>query len=106
MVITRPTENAPTVQSIRQSVLRLSARLSKLKKEHNSTLKLSNFLNEPYSLPQRILAGYYNESSSCSSCSETEVLKAKLSTLEAKHNTIQQKVERRCMLYIAMLLKS
>ena len=45
----------PTIKSIRQSVLRLSARLSILKKMPSSSEKvalISEFLSQPYTLPR------------------------------------------------------
>ena len=46
-----PIGNAPAVNSIRQSVLRLSARLSKLCNSDHKEVSISSFLDEPYSLP-------------------------------------------------------
>ena len=53
--IQRKQDEFPTVKSIRQSVLRLSAKLSSLKKLPYSSDKLSlitDFLNQPYVLPR------------------------------------------------------
>ena len=50
-----PSQTPPTVKSIRQSVVRLNARYSKLKKQRTSAGKhhlLSLFLGEEYSLPR------------------------------------------------------
>ena len=70
-------DDFPTVNSVRQSVLRLSAKLSKMKKmpsSENKEIVLSTFLNEPYRLPslfvkQEPLASARQRSSSTSSCS-------------------------------------
>ena len=91
-----PTGNVPAVNSIRQSVLRLSARLSKLKKECNSDCKevsISSFLDEPYSLPMVLVPSVKCHSpSSCSSCSENESLKFKLSKLELNNQAVEDKL--------------
>ena len=91
-----PTGNVPAVNSIRQSVLRLSACLSKLKKECNSDHKevsISSFLDEPYSLPRVLVPNVTCHSpSSCSSCSENEALKIKLSKLELNNQAVEDKL--------------
>ena len=48
------TQDQPTVKALRQSVLRLSNRLARFKKEHNSEVKaalIASFLDENYCLP-------------------------------------------------------
>ena len=78
------TENPPTLQSIRQSLLPLSAWLKKLKKEQSSKEKdllTSSLLNESYHL-SRCICIYKSKISTCtpictpvcSSCSENKAL--------------------------------
>ena len=83
---TVPRDCFPTINSLRQSVVRLSTRLTKLKKMPTSGEKssvLSDFLNAEYTLPHifiardRVVSQLYNasdESSSCSSCAELKDL--------------------------------
>ena len=50
-----PGDHLPTVKALRQSVISLSSRLSKFKKERNSKVKeafISSFLDEEYCLPR------------------------------------------------------
>lgn len=79
----------PTIKAVRQSLVRLVAKLSKLKKLPQGikkTEQISAFLSEEYSLPSVFLSKsgqlvqlpqYLSSSTSaCSSCSETEKLKS------------------------------
>ena len=53
------TQDQPTVKALRQSVLRLSNRLARFKKEHNSEVKaalIASFLDENYCLPSVFLS--------------------------------------------------
>lgn len=95
-----PQNKFPTVKAIRQSVIRLVAKLSKLKKLPNSeekNIQISSFLSGTYSLPSVFVNRHHPHrkyqpldrssssssdssiatscSSSCSSCTENEVLK-------------------------------
>jgi hypothetical protein len=50
----RPDNNFPTIKSIRQSIVRLSSKLTKLRKMPSSEekcLKLAEFFNQEYELP-------------------------------------------------------
>ena len=54
-----PTQDQPTVIALCQNVLRLSNRLARFKKEHNSEVKavlISSFLDEKYCLPSVFLS--------------------------------------------------
>ena len=95
----------PTVNSIRQSVLRVSAKLAKLKKMscgENKAAALSAFFDEPYRLPSLFVGHTHIKKSpsssstgSCSSCSDLENTKLtnvklckELVELKAKTNTL------------------
>ena len=79
-------ENFPTVSSVRQSVLRIVSKVTKLKKMPNSKEKydaIETFLETPYSFPEMFTSGTscaavqkQHSHSSCSSCAEAEVLKS------------------------------
>ena len=82
-----PVKDPPTIKALRQSVIRLSSKLSKLRKAHNSEEKLSSitsFLEEEYHLPNvfvsrgRVIKSSPEPSSSSSSSVdwEKESLKA------------------------------
>ena len=106
-----PKDNFPTVKAVRQSVLRLVAKLTKLKKlpscEDKAT-QISSFLREVYSLPSifvvkqnQVVKLASGSSSSCSSCAENEILKSvncelsqELSALNIEANSLRD-IEKR-----------
>ena len=80
-----PQTDFPTIKSIRQSVLRLTSKLTNIKKCPSSDKKdamLSQFFNEEYALPrvfvlhgELVVHTTSDDSSSCSSCAENKVLR-------------------------------
>ena len=76
-----PKEEFPTVKAIRQTILRLHARLSKIKKGLNSRSKekkIADFFNDEYHLPVIFVdrRGNVHKSNRVDSTSGDEVLKA------------------------------
>ncbi len=68
-----PEDHPPSVKALRQSVIRLSNRLTKIKKERNSEAKdalIAGFLDEEYCLP-RVLTSHDKPVSMSSSSSST-----------------------------------
>ena len=65
-----PANKFPSAKALRQSVIRLSSRLTKFRKNQNSIMKdvlLKSFLTESYSLPKYLVHGKLSSSSSSSS---------------------------------------
>lgn len=102
-----PQSDFPTIKAVRQSVIRLNSKLSKLKKIPRSQEKdcsLSMFLNGPYCLPKvfvshhgKIITPSSSSSSSCSSSTENEVLRSvneklceKLSALKCERDVLKE----------------
>ena len=94
----------PTIKSIRQSVLHLSASLTSLKKLRSSSEKssvITEFLSQPYRLPPvlvsrgKVVVSSTDDSStlSCSSCAELKML-VKQKMYAARRNG-QKRVKRR-----------
>ena len=95
-----PTEGFPTVKSVRQSVVRIVSRTTKLKKQPAGDQKsaaLSSFLSELYHIPSifvsrgRIITST-DSSSSCSSCAENDILKEENTKLSQKLSEARQKM--------------
>ena len=92
----------PTIKSIRQSVVRLSARLSTLKKMPSSSNKvalISEFLDQPYTLP-RVFVSHgkvivsSSEDLSCSSClSMKSMVKESKKKMYATHRNGQKRLK-------------
>ncbi len=117
-----PTNNFPTVKSVRQSVIRIVTKLNKLRKLPSSAQKsrlLSCFLSEVYHIPTIFVSRGkivtpVSSSSSCSSCAESEVLKAvntqlcqELSALSVKASSLKSSDEKLSETrYIGMLIRS
>ena len=95
-----PTEGFPTVKSVRQSVIRIVSRLTKLKKQPAGVQKstaLSSFLSEPYHIPNVFVSRgkivtSTDSSSSCSSCAENDILKEENTKLSQKLSEVRQKM--------------
>lgn len=94
----------PTIKSIRQSVLRLSARLSILKKMPSSSEKvalISEFLSQPYTLPRVFVSRgkvfvSSSDESSCSSCpSMKTIVRESKQKMYATHRNGQKRLKRR-----------
>ena len=75
----RPVNKFPSAKALRQSVIRLSSRLTKFRKEPNSAVKdalIKSFLAEDYSLSKYLVRGKLssssNSSSSCTCCQDLE----------------------------------
>ena len=98
-----------TVKSVRQSVIRIVTKLNKLRKLPSSAQKsrlLSCFLSEVYHIPTIFVSHGkivtpVSSSSSCSSCAESEVLKAvntqlcqELSALSVKASSLKSSDEK------------
>ena len=95
----------PTAKALRQSVIRLSSRLTKFRKESNSVVKdalIKSFLAEKFSLPKYMAYGKLcNSSTSSSSCdccqgiqSENEALKSHNTYLLSEISTRNEEINK------------
>ena len=83
-----PVKNFPTSKALRQSVIRLFSRLTKLKKEHNSQVKdalIRGFLCESYCLPKFMVHGKLHTSSSSNSSSSCHELESENKILKSQN---------------------
>ncbi len=84
-------ETLPSVKAVRQSIIRLSSKLVKLKKGPNSKIKdglVKVFLDEAYSLPKSLKVCTYTTSSS-SSCSSQSYSARDMEREALKHVNLQ-----------------
>ena len=78
----------PTAKALRQSVIRLSNRLTKFRKEPNSVVKdalIKSFFAEKYCLPKYVVRGKLCSSTSSSSCDYCEDIQSENESLKS-HN--------------------
>ena len=98
-----PANKFPSAKALRQSVIRLSSRLTKFRKEPNSVVKdalIKSFLTESYSLPKYLVHGKSSSSTSSSSCiccqnleSEKELLMSRNQYLSSEISTKNKVIE-------------
>ena len=101
----KPKDKFPTIKSLRQSVLRLSSRLNKLKKMPSSDEKsriLTDFFNTEYDLPHvfaargKVVVSHSSDESSCSSCAELrDSVDKSRKKAYAIHRNTQKRLKRR-----------
>lgn len=96
----------PTINSLRQSILRLSSKLAKLKKLPSSDeklLKLAEFFEHEYELPnvfvargRRVVVSTSSDESSCSSCADLrDLVQKSRKKMYDVHRNEQKKLKRR-----------
>ena len=89
-----PVIHFPTSKSLRQSVIRLSSRLTKLKKEHNSQVKdalIKGFLYENYCQPKYMIHGKLHTLSSSSTNDISNSTSSSCSELESDNELLKSK---------------
>ncbi|XP_065887842.1 uncharacterized protein [Dysidea avara] len=94
-----PVKTFPTSKSLRQSVIRLSSRLTKIKKERNSQVKdalIKGFLCESYCLPKYMIHGKLHTLSSSSSNANSSSTSHSCSELIETDSKIIKETREKC----------